>query len=126
MEAVDFKQGLEDVSWREGGQLHWKAALSGPATVADGSGAALHPRRFARRSRAPCRRSEACVARPPRDDRRKRDPSADPAQDRRHPTHGLVGLLRHAAYLVIPRHTRDVQQPRVAASDITPRGPGCS
>mmetsp|Transcript_30081 Transcript_30081/g.89199 ORF Transcript_30081/g.89199 Transcript_30081/m.89199 type:complete len:215 (-) Transcript_30081:9-653(-) len=39
-------------------------ALPCPATVADGSGAALHPRRVARRSRAPCRRSEARVARP--------------------------------------------------------------
>eukprot|EP00955_Chlamydomonas_euryale_P050092 354461-Chlamydomonas_euryale.AAC.7 len=32
-----------------------RAALPGPATVADGSGGALHPGRIARRSRAPCR-----------------------------------------------------------------------
>eukprot|EP00955_Chlamydomonas_euryale_P018901 201573-Chlamydomonas_euryale.AAC.1 len=52
----------------------------------------LHPRQVARRSRAACRRSEARVvrpvarpspearpvARPPCDDRRKRDPSAAP------------------------------------------------
>eukprot|EP00955_Chlamydomonas_euryale_P056156 356334-Chlamydomonas_euryale.AAC.3 len=69
-------------------KLH--VSLPGPATVADGSGAALHPRQVARRSRAPCRRSEARVARPVtrpspearpvmrplRNDRRKRDLSA--------------------------------------------------
>eukprot|EP00955_Chlamydomonas_euryale_P037015 350628-Chlamydomonas_euryale.AAC.9 len=46
-------------------------ALPDPATVANGSGAVLYPRRVARRSRAPCRRSEA------RDRRRKRGPSRD-------------------------------------------------
>eukprot|EP00955_Chlamydomonas_euryale_P091780 364647-Chlamydomonas_euryale.AAC.6 len=40
-----------------------RPSLPGPAAVADGSGAALHPRRVARRSRAPRWRSEARVAR---------------------------------------------------------------
>eukprot|EP00955_Chlamydomonas_euryale_P009598 102692-Chlamydomonas_euryale.AAC.1 len=57
-------------------------------TVADGSGAALHPCQVARRSRAPCRRSGARNARPSPDAR----PVRDPAQDGRHPTHGLAGL----------------------------------
>eukprot|EP00955_Chlamydomonas_euryale_P019973 213022-Chlamydomonas_euryale.AAC.10 len=66
-------------------------SIPGLATVADGSGAA-HPRRVARRLQAPCLRSEARIARPvarptmvarhvaqpPRDGRRKRDPSATP------------------------------------------------
>eukprot|EP00955_Chlamydomonas_euryale_P112846 366166-Chlamydomonas_euryale.AAC.17 len=69
------------------------------------------PTRVARRSRAPCRRSGARVVRPvarpspearpverpPRDDCRNRDPSATP-QDRRHPTHGLVGAGMTAAH----------------------------
>eukprot|EP00955_Chlamydomonas_euryale_P096966 365043-Chlamydomonas_euryale.AAC.23 len=67
-------------------------APPGPATVADGSGAALPPKPVARRSRAPCWRSEARVARPvarpspearpvvrpSRDGRRKRDSSSTP------------------------------------------------
>eukprot|EP00955_Chlamydomonas_euryale_P086310 364203-Chlamydomonas_euryale.AAC.8 len=51
------------------------------------------------------------VVRPPRDGRRKARPVRDPAQDRRQPTHGLVGIVRNGSYRAVQTALLDTLAP---------------
>eukprot|EP00955_Chlamydomonas_euryale_P048744 354069-Chlamydomonas_euryale.AAC.6 len=90
-------------------------SLPGPAMVADGSGDALHPRRVARRSRAPCRRSEARIVRP------VARPSPEARPDARPPrTVGTPPAARYGHRLCVSLPTLGLTyfQPRTSLQDV--------